>query len=93
MISNCSSKWCSFFKAIHDQHRQAILELIRKYKKLNASQIISHLDLSQPTISHHLKILRQAEIIKTEKKGKEVFYSLDEKQIEDCCAGFMKHFS
>lgn len=93
MTPSCSSKWCSFFKAVHDQHRQAILELIRKHKRLNASQILSNLKLSQPTVSHHLKILRNAGIIKTEKKGKEIFYFLNEDHIEDCCGGFMKHFS
>jgi len=92
MNTNCDANWCNFFKAVHDQHRQYILQLLKKHQTLNASQIISKLKLSQPTVSHHLKILHQAGLITTKKNGKEVNYSINQQQISSCCGGFMKHF-
>lgn len=88
----CPKEWMKFFKAICDEHRQKILELLHKHGKINATEIVKKVKLSQPTVSHHLKILSDAEVIKSEKKGKEVFYSLVHKHIASCCGGFMKHF-
>lgn len=85
-------RWHAFFRAAHDRHRQKILEFIKKHKKVNASQIVAHLGLSQPTISHHLKILKDAELIEAEKSGKEVEYSINDKCIVECCRGFMRTF-
>jgi len=46
-------------------------------KKANVSEITNHMQISQPAISHHLRVLKDAKIVKAEKKGKEVFYSLN----------------
>lgn len=78
-----------FFKAGGDEHRQRILSLICKHKSLNVNQILQHLEISQPTLSHHLKILRDAQFVITEKRGKEVFYSLNLPNISDCCNSLM----
>ncbi len=40
---------------------------------------------SQPTISHHLKILRQEELVRTHRAGKEIYYALNEDNVEECC--------
>ncbi len=87
------SNWIKFFKAVCDEHRQMILQILKKNKRLNASQIIDKMSLSQPTVSHHLKILKDAQIINSKKTGKEVYYSLNIKNISGCCLGFMKIFS
>lgn len=93
MRTCCPSNWLKFFKAACDEQRQMILEILRHNESFNASQIISKMHLSQPTVSHHLKILTEASLISARKKGKEVYYSLNKKNITDCCAGFMKQFS
>lgn len=86
----CNPKiWIKFFKAVSDGHRQRILTLIREHKAINASEIIKKIKLSQPTISHHLMILKQANLISVKKKGREVYYSLNSKMISSCCLGFM----
>jgi DNA-binding transcriptional ArsR family regulator len=82
-------KWHKFFKAACDKHRQQILALISQHRTINANQIIKKMDISQPTTSHHLKILSEAGLILAEKKGKEVFYSINKKNISSCCLGFM----
>jgi ArsR family transcriptional regulator len=85
----CTEKMINFFKAGGDEHRQRILSLICKYRSLNANQILEHLEIAQPTLSHHLKVLREAEFVVTEKRGKEVFYSLNRQNISDCCNSLM----
>ncbi len=46
-------------------------------KKANVSEITNYMKISQPAISHHLRVLKDAKIVKSEKKGKEVFYILN----------------
>jgi len=92
MTKGCIKNWCNFFKAVHDEHRQKILELLRQHQTLNASQIMQHINLSQPTTSHHLKILCLEKILVAEKNGKEVNYKLNRSSIFKCCQGFMNSF-
>ncbi|NMB83965.1 winged helix-turn-helix transcriptional regulator [Candidatus Roizmanbacteria bacterium] len=86
----CPKSWLHFFKASADIHRQHILLLIKKHKKINASRILKEIKLSQPTLSHHLTILKNAGLIVEEKKGREVFYLINNKTISSCCLGFAK---
>jgi ArsR family transcriptional regulator, arsenate/arsenite/antimonite-responsive transcriptional repressor len=85
----CTDQMLHFFKAGGDEHRQLILSLICKHKSLNVNQILEHVKISQPTLSHHLKILREAKFVVTEKRGKEVFYSLNLQNISECCNSLM----
>lgn len=89
-MSNCCDPkiWLKFFRAVSDRHRQSVLTLLKKHRSLNASDIMRHIRLSQPTTSHHLSLLRQAGLIFSLKKGKEVYYSLNKKMISSCCLGF-----
>lgn len=69
-------KIAEFYKALSDETRLTILEMLSG-QEMCACEIIVGLGLSQPTVSHHLKILRQAEIIKDQKDGKWVYYTLN----------------
>ncbi len=89
----CPKEWMKFFKAAHDENRQKILRMLREKGSLTAGEIVKKMKLSQPTVSHHLKILCEAEIVKAEKKQREVHYSLAKDNIASCCTGFMKYFS
>lgn len=62
------------FTALGDEHRQRILLLFEQGERLNAGQIAEVSTLSRSTVSHHLKILREAEVLASEKIGKEVWY-------------------
>lgn len=52
-------------------------------KKANVSDITNHLDVSQPAVSHHLRLLKAARILKSEKKGKLVYYSIIDDHIKN----------
>ncbi|HZK72050.1 MAG TPA: metalloregulator ArsR/SmtB family transcription factor [Clostridia bacterium] len=63
-------------KALGDETRIEILVIIGK-KELNATEISSKCILSRPTISHHLQILKRANILTAKKEGKEIYYSIN----------------
>jgi len=62
------------FTALGDEHRQRILLLFDQGERLNVGEIAEVSTLSRSTVSHHLKILREAEVLASEKIGKEVWY-------------------
>jgi DNA-binding transcriptional ArsR family regulator len=70
------------FKALNDQTRRKILEMLRK-KDLTAGEIAEKFDISGPSISHHLDILRSAGLISSEKKGQFVIYTLNTTVLDD----------
>ena len=70
-------KVAEFYKALADESRLTILEMLSG-QEMCACEIIVGLDLSQPTVAHHLKVLRQAELITDKKEGKWVYYTLNE---------------
>ena len=72
----------SIFKALNDETRREILELL-KVKDLSAGEIADYFNISKPSISHHLDILKRADLISSEKKGQYVIYSLNTTIMED----------
>lgn len=72
----------AFYKALSDENRLKIIQMLIG-KELCVCEIFENLDLSQPTISHHLKILKYAGLIKDKKEGKWVFYTLNTEQLKE----------
>lgn len=70
------------FHALADKHRRLILSLL-KTRDMNVSEILSHLDVSGPTLSHHLDILRRADLITSERRGQFVWYALNAAVFDD----------
>lgn len=68
-------------KALADESRLSIVKMISSGEMCNC-EMIDRLDLSQPTISHHLKILQDANLIVGRKEGKWVHYSLNKEEIK-----------
>lgn len=64
------------FDALGDKYRQDIVMLLAQGERLNVNQIAERMPLSRPAISHHLKVLMQAELIELERVSRENFYSL-----------------
>lgn len=62
-------------------------------QKANVGDITKHLNMSQPAISHHLRLLKDAKILKAEKKGKQVYYSLDDGHVKDIVALGLVHMA
>ena len=68
------------FKALGDETRLSIVAMLgRADGALCVCEIEPKFDLSQPTISHHLKVLRDAGLVETERRGTWVYYSLSQK--------------
>lgn len=70
------------FKALNDVTRREILELLKE-KELQAGEIAAYFSISKPSISHHLDILKNADLISSEKKGQFVIYSINTTIMED----------
>jgi ArsR family transcriptional regulator, arsenate/arsenite/antimonite-responsive transcriptional repressor len=62
----------SIFVALGDPHRQRVLLMFRPGERLNVGQIVAASTLSRSAVSHHLRVLREAGVLKSEKVGKEV---------------------
>ena len=70
------------FKALSDPARRKILELL-KNGKLSAGEIASHFDMTQATVSYHLKILKKADLIREEREKNFIFYELNLTVLEE----------
>lgn len=75
-------KFQETFKALSDPTRRAIIALLRD-QPLHAQQIVDHFQQSNATISHHLSILKKAELILDEKKGKYIYYELNTSVLDE----------
>lgn len=64
------------FHALGDVNRQAILLLLAEFERLNVSEISERVSFSRPTVSHHLKVLKEAGLISAEKESRENYYTL-----------------
>lgn len=64
------------FKALADEKRLQIMDMIRGGEKC-ANVILADMQISQPTLSHHMKILCASGLVRARKEGKWVYYSLD----------------
>ena len=70
------------WKALADPTRRKILELLKK-KDMNAGEIAEEFNMTKPSISNHLSILKQADLVEAEKQGQNVIYSLKTSVLED----------
>jgi ArsR family transcriptional regulator len=72
----------TIFKALNDETRREILEMLR-IKEMTAGDIADKFNISKPSISHHLDILKQADLVTSEKQGQFVIYSLNTTIVDD----------
>jgi len=72
----------NLFKAISDPTRVRILGLLM-HAEVCVGELVRALEMSQPAISHHLRILRHLRIVRARKAGRHVFYSLMDEHIRD----------
>lgn len=73
------------FKALNDETRRQIINLLKE-RDMNAGEIADRFEISKPSISHHLDILRRADLITSEKKGQFIEYSLNSTILDDLLA-------
>lgn len=70
------------FKALSDPTRRKILKILRE-KDLTAGEISEFFNISKPSISHHLNILKNAELVLWEKNGQNIYYSLNSTAVQE----------
>ncbi|MFZ5901676.1 MAG: autorepressor SdpR family transcription factor [Bacillota bacterium] len=76
------------FKALADETRREILRLLRECDR-TAGEIAGRFDLTKPTISHHLGVLKQANLVQDYRKGQHVYYSLNTTVFQETAAWFL----
>ena len=69
-----------FAKALADETRQKIMKICC-CRWLSVNEIVEHPNVTQPTVSHHLAILREAGLVNVREEGKQTFYQLNQKRI------------
>lgn len=79
----------NLFKALNDETRRQILEMLTK-KDMSAGEIADQFSMSKPSISHHLEILKRADLITSEKNGQFIVYSLNTTILEDLLRWIIK---
>lgn len=72
----------AIFKALNDPIRRDILKYLRE-QDLTAGEIADKFDISKPSISHHLDILRNAGLVTSEKQGQFIYYSINTTVLDD----------
>ena len=75
------------FKALSDPTRRRILQLLRE-RPMTAGQIAAHFDFAKPTLSAHFAVLREADLVESDKVGTSVTYSLKLSVLEDALLSF-----
>jgi ArsR family transcriptional regulator, arsenate/arsenite/antimonite-responsive transcriptional repressor len=81
-----------FSKAIADETRQKIMNILC-CEWMSVNEVVARLDVSQPTVSHHLAILREAGLVDMREEGKQTFYTLNQENISFCCGQLMIRFA
>lgn len=77
------------FKALSDPTRRQILKLLRE-KDLSAGEIADQFEMTKPSISHHLNLLKQADLISDRRQGQNIYYSLNTSVFEGIMGWFLE---
>ena len=81
-----------FAKALADPTRQEIMALIC-CRELSVGEIVEAVGVSQPTVSHHLAILRESGLVSGRSEGKHTYYTLNQGRVAVCCGNLIEVFA
>lgn len=79
------------FKALSDSNRREILNLLKR-KDMPVNEIQKHFKITGPSLSHHLDILKRADLVIAERRGQFIYYSLNMSVFEETVKMFIKFF-
>ena len=71
------------FKALGDENRLRIVKHIALQGEVCACKLLDELSISQPTLSHHMKLLRDSGLVTARKEGRWMHYSLNKKRFDE----------
>ena len=81
----------AFCKALADETRQAILHMLLE-GEMCVGDIVDAFGMSQPTISHHLSVLKSLGLVSSRKEGRQVYYAINQENVVECCGMLMAKF-
>ena len=81
-----------FVKAMDDETRRCILSLLQA-GELNVTDIVAHTAVAQPTVSHHLALLRHAHLVLARREGRKIFYRTNPTCIAEGCREIQARFN
>ena len=79
------------FRALSDPIRREILKKL-KIRHMTPSELAMHFPISKPSLSHHLNILKQANLIDAERDGQKIYYSINLTAFYEVMNQFLSHF-
>jgi ArsR family transcriptional regulator len=82
----------SLFKALSDPNRRKILSLLKK-KDMSVSQLQKHFKITGASLSHHLDILKRANLVIAERSGQFIIYSLNVSVFDEIMKFFLDTFN
>jgi DNA-binding transcriptional ArsR family regulator len=95
---NCAiqTDFLELLNALSDVTRQEILKVVTSQREICVNDIAGNFNLSRPTISHHLNLMRRVKLLNSRKEGKEIYYSFNKayvikmlesflNELKDCC--------
>ncbi len=77
------------FSALSEPNRQKIVDVLKK-EEMPVAKIAKHLNITLPTLSHHLDILKRANLISSRREGQQIFYSLNLSVFEEISEKIIK---
>jgi len=81
------------FVALGDPHRQRIVLMFERGERLNVGEIVAASTLSRTAVSHHLRVLRDAGVLKSEKTGREVYFWPDVAAVQSALAAVQDYLA
>jgi len=81
-----------FAKALADETRQKIMAMCC-CQTVSVGDIVDALDVAQPTVSHHLKVLKNAGLVRSVRQGKHVLYTIDQQRLAQGCCQVAENFA
>ncbi len=83
-----TSACATCFAGLACQTRIGIISLLQEKKEMSVMEIAKHFEVTQPTITHHLKYLKDTGVLNSRKKGRKVYYFISEKCKKGECGIF-----
>jgi ArsR family transcriptional regulator, arsenate/arsenite/antimonite-responsive transcriptional repressor len=78
--------------ALSDLNRQKILDLLRE-REMSVTEIAAHFQVTMPTLSHHLDVLKKTGLVSGRRSGQQILYSLNLSVVEEMVSGFVSFFA
>ncbi len=92
MTNSVTNSTVTFAKAMADETRQKIMQHLC-CQWLCVGDVVAQMGVTQPTVSHHLAVLRQAGLVETRREGKMIYYTLNQSVVATCCGNLMQTFA